>query len=133
MIGKSVMEDKGQNRPFKQVYHLSEAEVKLDAIMIRQDFKTGSDQTMHIEDGQDMDKIIEAAQDMILIIEVVMGIIQEVIKGMGDLIITVIEGEVIEVKITTGIGVDHMKDRRDSRSVSNSRSRSGSRASTNKD
>ena len=31
-----------------------------------------------------MDKIIEVGQDMILIIEIVIGIIQEVIKGMGD-------------------------------------------------
>ena len=30
-----------------------------------------------------MDKIIEVGQGMILIIEVVMGIILEVIKGMG--------------------------------------------------
>ena len=31
-----------------------------------------------------MDNTIEVGQDMILIIEVDMGIIQEVIKGMGD-------------------------------------------------
>ena len=57
-----------------------------------------------------MDKIIEAGQGMILIIEVTMGII-EVIKGIGDLKITITEGEVIEVKIIIGIGVGHMKDK----------------------
>ena len=52
--------------------------------MIKEDFKIGSDQIMHTEDDQGMDKIIEVGQDMILIIELVMGIMQEVIKGMGD-------------------------------------------------
>ena len=92
---------------------------------------------MHIEEVQDTDKIIEAGQDIILMIEVVMGITQEVIKGMGGVIITTIKEEVIEVKIMIRIGVGHMKDRtdieEDSRSISNSRSRSSSRASTNRD
>ena len=39
-----------------------------------------------------MDKTIEVGQDMILIIEAATGIIQEVVRGMGDQII-VIEGE----------------------------------------
>ena len=77
--------------------------------MIIEDLKTGSGQITHIEGDQDMDKIIEAGQDIILIIEVDMGIIQEVI-GMGGLII-IIEGEVTEVKIMTGIEIGHMKDR----------------------
>ena len=93
--------------------NLTDTEVRLDAIMTREDFKTGSDSTMHIGDGQDMDKIIEVGQDMILIIEVVMDIIQEVVKGMLDLIITIIEGEIREVKIMIGIGVGHTKDRID--------------------
>ena len=48
---------------------------------------------------------------MILIIEVAMDIIQEVINGMGGQIIAITEGETLEIKIMTGIGVGHMKDR----------------------
>ena len=48
---------------------------------------------------------------MILIIEVATSIIQEVTKGMGDQIITIREGKILEVKIMTGIGVGHTKDR----------------------
>ena len=66
-----------------------------------------------------------------------MGIIQEVIKGMGDQIITIIEGETLGIKITIETGAGHMnrqnRDRRDSRSISNSRSWSGSRVTTNRD
>ena len=54
--------------------NLTEVEVGLEVFMIREDIKRGSDQTMHIEDGQDMDRIIEAGQGMILTVEVVMGI-----------------------------------------------------------
>ena len=36
--------------------------------MIRKDFRTGLDQTMHTEDHQGMDKTIKVGQDMILII-----------------------------------------------------------------
>ena len=43
--------------------------------MIREDFMTDLDQTLHTEDGQGMDKTIEVGQDMILIIEVVTAII----------------------------------------------------------
>ena len=50
---------------------LIEREVKQDAIMNREDFRTGSGQTTHMEEDQGMDKIIEVGQDMILIIEVV--------------------------------------------------------------
>ena len=79
--------------------------------MIREDFKIGLDQTTHTEDDQGMDKIIEVGQDMILIIEVAMNIIQEVIKGMGDQIIMIIEGETLEIKIMIETGVGHMKDK----------------------
>ena len=78
--------------------------------MIREDFRTGLGQIMCIEEDQDTDKIIEAGQDIILIIEVVMGKTQEVITGMGGLIIIMVQEEVIEVKITIAI-VDHMRDR----------------------
>ena len=60
-----------------------EAEVRLDAATLKEDFKIGLDQTMHTEDDKGMDKTIKVGQDMILIIEVATGIIQEVIKGMG--------------------------------------------------
>ena len=79
-----------------------------------------------------MDKTIEIGEDMILITEVVMDIIWEVIKGMGDrIIIITIEGETLEIKLMIEIGVgptkDKIRDGRDGRSISNSRSRSGSR------
>ena len=48
---------------------------------------------------------------MILIIEIAMGIIQEVIKGMGGWTIAITEEEVSEVKIMIGIEVGHAKDR----------------------
>ena len=91
--------------------NLTEAEVRLDVTMIREDFKIGYDQTMHTEDDQGMDKIIEVGQDMILIIEVAMGIIQGITKGMGGLTIVTIEGEASEIKIMIGIGVGHIKHR----------------------
>ena len=91
--------------------NLTEVEVRLDAITIREDLKTGSGQIMCTEGDQDMDKIIEAGQDIIQIIEVVGDITQQVIKDMGSLIIIIIEGEDIEVKITIGIRVGHMRDR----------------------
>ena len=58
--------------------------------MIREDFKIGLDQTTCTEDDQGMDKTIEVGQDMILTIEVATGIIQEVVRGMGDRIIIAI-------------------------------------------
>ena len=57
-----------------------------------------------------MDKTIEVGQDMILLIEAATGIIQEVVRGVGDQII-IIEGETLAVKIMIEIGVGHMKDR----------------------
>ena len=66
---------------------------------------------MCTEDDQGMDKIIEVGRDMILIIEVATGIIQEVIKGMGDQIIIIIEWETSGTQITIEIGVGHMTDR----------------------
>ena len=86
--------------------NLIEAEVRLDTIMVREDFKIKC-----TEDDQGMDKTIEVGQGMILIIEVAMGIIQEVIRGMGGKIIAITEGETLEIKIMTGIGVGHTKDR----------------------
>ena len=58
-----------------------------------------------------MDKTIEVGQDMIPIIQVVMGIIQEVIRGMWDRLIITAEGETLEIKPMTEIAVGHMKGR----------------------
>ena len=90
----------------------TEVEIRLDITMIRENIKTGSGQTMCMEDIQDIVRFIEAGQDIILIIEVVTGIVHEVTKDMVDLIIiAIIEGVVIEIKIMIGTGVGHMKDR----------------------
>ena len=83
---------------------LIEAEVRLDVTTIREDFRTGLDQTTHTEDDQCIGKTIEVGQDMILIIEVVKDIIWEVIKGVWDRIIIITEGETLEIKITLEIG-----------------------------
>ena len=49
MMDKLLMEDRGQNRPFNcECTNLTEVEVRLDATMTREDFKTGSDQTIYI-------------------------------------------------------------------------------------
>ena len=48
--------------------------------MIREDFKTGLDQTTCKEDDQGMDKTIEVGWGMILIIEVPTDIIQDISK-----------------------------------------------------
>ena len=56
-----------------------EVEDRQDAIMNREDFRTGLGQTtagtIHTEEGQGMVTIIEVGQDMILVIEVIMEII----------------------------------------------------------
>ena len=94
MMGKLVMEDKGQNRPFKpRLYQSNRGRGQTKYNYDQKDFKIGLDQTVHTEGDQGMDKSIEVGQDMILIIEVAMGIIQEVVRDIGDQIITVIEGE----------------------------------------
>ena len=108
MIDKLVMEDEGRIDYLNPKYtSLIEVEVRLDITMIREDFKRGLDQKC-TEDDQGMDKTIEVGQDMILIIEAATGIIQEVVRGMGDQIIK-IEGETLEAKIMIEIGVGHTK------------------------
>ena len=79
--------------------------------MIREDFKICLDQMTYTEDDHGMDKTLEVGQDMILIIEIATGIIQEVIRGMGDQITTIREGKTLKVKITIDIEVGHTKDR----------------------
>ena len=94
---------------------------------------------MHTEDNQDIIKIIEAGQDMILVVEVVMGIIQEVIQGMEGIIIVIIgiiRGNYKNQNYDRNRSRSYERqnrDGRDSRSATNSRSRLGSRASTNRD
>ena len=100
------------NHSSHEFINLTEVEVRLDAIMIREDIKASLGQIMCTEDIQDIVKIIEAGQDMILIIDVVRDIVQEVTKGIGDIIMIItIEGIAIEIKITIGTGVGPMKDR----------------------
>ena len=48
---------------------------------------------------------------MIPIIEVATVITWKVTKGMGDRIVIKTEGEILEARITIGIGVGHMKGR----------------------
>ena len=87
-----------------------EVEDRQDAITNWEDFRTGIGQTTHTEGDQGMDKITEVGQDTILIIGVVTDIIWEVIKDTWDRII-VTKKETLEIKITIGIGVGHMRDR----------------------
>ena len=68
------MKDKIDNVNHKYI-SLIEAEVRLDVNIIKEDLRTGLDQTTCREDDQGMDKTIEVGQDMILIIKVVTDII----------------------------------------------------------
>ena len=104
------MRDRTDNSNHEYI-NLIEAEVRLDVTMIREDFRSGLDQTICTEDDQGIYKTIEIGQDMILIIEVVTNIIQEVIKSMEDRIIIPTEGETLEIKFMIEIGVGHMKDK----------------------
>ena len=89
------------------------------------------------KDDQGMDKTIEVGQDIVLITEVVMGIIQEVIKGMGNQTINNNRrGNIWNQNYNRNRSRSYERqnrDRRDGRSISNSRSRSHSRATTNID
>ena len=61
---------------------------------------------------QDIIKPLEVGQGIVQIIEAIMVTIQEVIKGMGEIIITtIIEGVIIGTEVMIGIGVGHMKGR----------------------
>ena len=84
MMGKLVMGDEGQNRPFKPpVYQSSRGRGQTRHNYDQRRFQDKFRPTMCTEDDQGMDKTLDIRQHMILIIEVAMGIIQEVIKGMG--------------------------------------------------
>ena len=85
MMGKLVMEDEGQNRPFKpQVYQSNRGRGQTRCNYDQRRFQDRFRPITHTEDDPDMDKTIEVGQDMILIIEVAMGIIQEVVRGIED-------------------------------------------------
>ena len=60
---------------------------------------------------QDIIKTLEVEWGIGKIIEVIMITIQEVIKGTGETIITIIEEVIIGIEVMIGIGVDHMKGR----------------------
>ena len=85
-----------------------EVEDMQDAVTNREDFKTGLGQTIHVKEDQGVDKIIKVGQDMILILGVIMETIWEVIRGMGDKNIMIIEVELLEIKAMKESGVDHM-------------------------
>ena len=105
------MKDKIDNLSHEYI-SLIEVEIRLDVTMIKEDSKTGLDQTTHTEDDQSMDKITRVGQDMTPIIDVDIGTIQEVIKGMPDQIIIIItEGETLGIRITIEIGVSYTRDK----------------------
>ena len=83
--------------------HLTEAEVRIEI---------GLGQIMYIEVIQDIIKTLEVEQGMFQMIEVVTVIIQEVIKGTEEIIITkTIEEAIIGIEVIIGIGIGHMKGR----------------------
>ena len=91
---------------------------------------------MCTDDIQDISKIIEVGQGMILVIEVVTGIIKEVIQGMEGIISNNRRGSYRNQNYDRNRSRSYERqnrDGRDSRSASNSRLRSGSGASTNRD
>ena len=104
MMGKLVTEDK-LNHLNREYINLTEVGVKTEVII-----KIGLGLIMHIGVFQHMTRTLEVGRGIILIPEVVMVAMHVVIRGMGKIIATT-EGMVIEIKIMTGIGVGHLKDR----------------------
>ena len=98
------MKDRVSNLNCKCI-NLKEAEVRIEV---------GLGQIMHIKVIQDIIKTLEEKWGIVQIIEVVMVTIGEVINGMEErIVITIIEEAIIGIKVTIGIGVDHMKGRVD--------------------
>ena len=99
-------------------------------IKIEETFVAGLE-LMHTGDTHHAIKILEVDIEVTLIIEEAMGIILEVVRDTGT-IIMITGGIIIEVKIMVEIGSRSLerqdRSRRRDRSVSNGRSRSGSRA-----
>ena len=65
---------------------------------------------MLIEVVQDIIKTLELEWDIVQVIEAGMVIMWEVIKGRGEIIIT-IDGVIIGIEVMIEIGVGHMKGR----------------------
>ena len=65
---------------------------------------------MWIGDAQYIIRTLEVGQGIHLIIEVGMVATHEVIRGMWE-IIAIIEGMIIGIEFTIGIGVEHLRDR----------------------
>ena len=102
MMGKLVTEDDGCSKPFRPQIYISPVEVE---IKIEETFMAGLE-TMHTGDAHHIIKIVEVDREVILIIGEVMGIILEVVRDTGK-IIMITEGIIIEVKVMIEIGVYH--------------------------
>ena len=110
--------------------YISQIEVEVE---IEVTIKAGIGLIMSLEVIQDIIKTLGVECLTVLTIEVVMAIMHKVIKDTEDS--TIMEEVAIEIKIIIEEGVGHLRDRIEveDRSLSNSRSRSGSTASTNRD
>ena len=93
-----------------RVSNLNHECINLKEVEVRKE--VGSGQIMLIEVVQDIIETLEVEQGIVQIIEVVMVTIQEVIKGMGEIIIiTIIEEVILGIEDMIGIGLDDMKGR----------------------
>ena len=95
------MKDRVSNL-YHECINLKEVEVRIDV---------GLGQTMYIKVFQDIIKTLEVEQGTVQIIEVLMVKMQGLFKGIGEIIITIIEEVMTGIEVTIGIGVDHMKGR----------------------
>ena len=101
--------NKGQNKPFKLPVYQSnrgrgQTRCNFDQRRYQGRFRSNNVYRGNSRYNQDY-------RGMILTIDIVTGIIQEVSQGTEGIIIVIMEEVVIEIKITTEIGVGHMKDR----------------------
>ena len=76
-----------------------EVEIKIEVTF------TADLEMMHIGDTHHTIKTLEVETGVTLVIEEIMDITHEVAKDIGTIIMTI--GEIIEVKITIGIGIGH--------------------------
>ena len=109
-------------------------EDKQDAIMNKEDLRTGSGWTIHTEEDQGMDKITEVGQDMILIIEVItdMRCDQRNGRPSNNNSRENFSNQNYDRNRSRSFQRQN-RERRDDRSVSNSRSISGLRTTTDRD
>ena len=89
-----------------RINHLNHEYINLTEVGDRIEvvIKIGLGLIMHIGDIQSITRTLELGRGIILITEIVMVTTCEVIRGMGEIML-IIEGMIIEIKITTGIGV----------------------------